>query len=391
MSLGQSLSLGRTLLGILHGQRLFGGPLLANLNLTNRCNVRCIHCYFYSPFLERPNLMAVRRARQDGGELPEAATMRRAQNLDMPTEMLRTLLDELVALGTRRFQLSGRGEVCLHPQWLEAVARLKHARGHCIVQTNGTLLTPTACDELVRVGCDDVRITLMAGSRDGYQRTHPGIPAHTFAALTANLEYLCQRKRETGRQRPQIALAYVVVAQNAADIVGFADYAVRLGVDRVLFRPVDDIGDPALAQVVPDEAQSDTIRRQLTEAQAILEAGQVGHNIAAFRRVFRSRLDTSALYRHIPCYYGWLGTHIYPEGEVYACCRCYQPLGNVGAVPFRQIWHSDGYRQLRSAARRLPERQVPPPGCSCDSCVHHTANTRVYRALHPWRRWQEPT
>jgi len=46
----------RALLGIAHGSRALGPPLQVSLNLTNRCNVRCVHCYYYSPHAVRPNL-----------------------------------------------------------------------------------------------------------------------------------------------------------------------------------------------------------------------------------------------------------------------------------------------------------------------------------------------
>lgn len=46
MTKHNKLSYIRAAMGIVHGNRTFGGPIQVSLNLTNRCNIRCIHCFF---------------------------------------------------------------------------------------------------------------------------------------------------------------------------------------------------------------------------------------------------------------------------------------------------------------------------------------------------------
>ena len=53
MNWRERVSQARVVAGILHGGRAFGGPFQASFSLSNRCNLRCIHCYFYSPALEQ--------------------------------------------------------------------------------------------------------------------------------------------------------------------------------------------------------------------------------------------------------------------------------------------------------------------------------------------------
>ena len=62
MSFRQILSQAKAVIGITHGSRAFGGPVQVDLNLTNRCNVRCVHCFLYSPHIDRPNMPELRRA-----------------------------------------------------------------------------------------------------------------------------------------------------------------------------------------------------------------------------------------------------------------------------------------------------------------------------------------
>lgn len=319
--------------------------------------------------------------------MPDIEELRRLQMLDLNTTQLYTLCDELLAMGTRRFQLSGRGEPFLHQDIVECIARLKkHADTYCFVNTNGVLLNHTIVDELVKVRLDELRITTMAGTSETYIRTHPGVSPTIFPKLKDTLSYLAQQKRFLKQSCPKVILACIVTTFNAEDLREFAAFAIQVGADGVLYRPIDDIGDPGLAHVAPTEEQVLTIQHQLTEAKQMLSAARLSHNIRNFRSVCKTQLDTTRLYQQIPCYYGWLAVNINPEGEVYACCRCYQLLGNIHESSFRHIWTGERYRNLRQEAITLPVRKTPVTGCDCYSCVHHTANFRVYQMLHPMKR-----
>jgi len=379
----QRISQIRALMGIAHGSRALGGPLQASLALTNRCNVRCIHCYFYSPYLDKPALHRVRRARMENAEEPNAEELKGLQGLDMDPRRAREVVDELLRMGTRRFQISGNGEVFLYPEALELFARMKRAGGRCHVNTNGTLLKRDVADELIRMGFDELRITVMAGSPETYARTHPGFAGRTFHLIRDNIGYLSERKAALGVGRPHITLVYIVERQNFDGLLDYARFASEVGADCVLFKPVDDIGDAGLSNVVPTGEEAAHVRASLPEVKAHLDSNGIRNNVEHFRSVFRRQLDTSALHREIPCYYGWLSVMVEPDGDVLPCCRCYSPLGNVFDSSMAAIWRGEAYRAFRRKALGLPRRGAPVDGCDCFSCVHYTANIRVYRALHP--------
>lgn len=385
MHFNQQLSHLRAIMGITHGSRAFGGPVQASLALTSRCNLRCIHCYFYSKYLDRPTHQILRKAKMMGDELPDHEALRRLQNMDADTERFQTVIDELLKMGTRRFQLSSNGEVFLHKSILEFIARLKRCGSYCLTNTNGTLLNPTIIDELIRLGFDDLRITVMAGTAQMYVRTHPGTPPETFSKLKSNLLYLAQQKAILRLRHPEITLIYIVIAQNVEGIFDFAEFAAQVGATRVWYRPVDDVGDKGLANLVPSKEQALQVQQQLTEVKAYLESRDIAHNIENFQKVFCTQLDTTALHRIIPCYYGWLSVMIEPDGEVYPCCRCYEPLGNIHQQSFAEIWNGPAYRRFRKEAIAINRRKKPVNCCDCNSCVHHTANLRVYKALHPFK------
>jgi len=373
----------RTAIGILHGNRAFGGPYQAILDLTNRCNIKCIHCYFHSPFLDRPNLKPVRQARIMGLVLPRGVNLDQIQRIDADTILTNNLIDEMLLMGTRRFQFSGSGEPFLHKNVLEFFARVKVAGSIATVNTNGLLLDRTTIDELIKMKFDELRITTMSGTRDMYERTHPGIREEAFDELQENLSYIAERKIALGVNKPRVNLNYVVTSYNYDGIMVFAEFANFIRADRVIFRPVDDLDDPDLAILVPTKTQATSVREQLIEVKNYLHACKIDQNIENFLKIFRKKLDTRELYRVIPCYYGWLSVLVEADGSVFPCCRCNEPLGNIHEKEFQKIWYGSTYRLFRGEAIRINRRKAPVRGCDCNSCVHHSANLKVYRVLHP--------
>jgi radical SAM protein with 4Fe4S-binding SPASM domain len=373
----------RAVLGIMHGRRAFGGPIQANLRLTNRCNIRCIHCYYNSPYVEKPAFAPLRRAKQIGEDLPSSMEMNSLRHANADSKQMRSVIYELLRLGTRSWQLGGNGEPFMHQEFLEFAGILKRSGSHCITNSNGTLIDAEIADQLIRMQFDELRVTTMAGTPESYVRTHPGSTKEKFSILKRNLEYIVEQRNALNARRPKITLVTVVIAENSDSLVEFAQFAAHIGADRVLFRPVDDIDDPGLAKVVPSELQAVSVQEQLAEVRLFLESRSIGHNIDYFRTIFRGQLNTEALYKHIPCYYGWLASFIDPDGEVYPCCRCYEPLGNAFERGFAEIWQGTSYQKFRHEALHISSSGRPVSGCDCYSCVHHTANLKVYQALHP--------
>jgi MoaA/NifB/PqqE/SkfB family radical SAM enzyme len=362
------VSLSRAGLGMLHGRREFGGPVMALIGMTHRCNLRCLHCLHYSPFLFHPT-----RA----GDT--------ALHLDRQPQRVASLLEELLRLGTRRFELSPGGEPYLNPDILDHIARVKRGGGFCCSHTNGTRLDALVLGEVIRLGLDMLVITTMAGTVEAFEATHPGCQPGDFTAIADSLRFLRERKRALRARLPHVRLSYIVVRQNAGGIIDFADFAARMQVDSVRYFPVFDVDDPGFHAVLPTSEQFPAIDGQLAAAQRILDAAGIDHNVERFHRVRNHRLDTAPLYQVIGCYYLWYGIKIDPSGSVFPCCRCLVPIGNVNERPFTMIWRSEAYRRLRAEAVGLPRRSGTLPGFLCHSCIHYMQNIGFNRLFHPFR------
>lgn len=362
------LSYAKASAGIAHGSRAFGGPVQATLSLTRRCNIRCVHCYYFSPHLSLY-------------DMTQGAQGRR---VDADYGMTTGLIEELLSMGTRAFLFTGKGEPFMHGNILDFAGLIKRRGGHCIANTNATLLGPEMSAELLRLQFDVLRVNAMAGTEEMYQRTHPGVAVGTFDALKENLRALKREKVRLKVDKPEVVHVLIVTTENCEDLSDFAEFASFTQADHVIFRPVDDRGDTGLAKTVPTVEQSSRIREQLLKIGPFLTSRGIKHNIGNFLKVFRGKLDTAALYRIIPCYYGWLNVRIDESGTVYPCNRSgKRPIGNIYEKEFGEIWNSEAYCGFRREAVEINSRKSPVKGCGCNACVHHTANLRAYRLLHP--------
>jgi radical SAM protein with 4Fe4S-binding SPASM domain len=330
-------------------------------------------------------MFELRQARLKGLPLPEKAYLKGLQKLEANPQRTLDAIDKLAAMGTWRFQFGGNGEPFFHSHALEFMRHATREGGYCVVNTNGTLLDRPKMDELTRLGVGKLRITTMAGTAKTWVRTHPGFKETMFDALENNLIYLSEKKKSEGLIRPEVTLVCVIIAQNCDGLLDFAKFAGRIQADEVVYALLDDVGDPGLAALMPTAEEAACAREQLDESRIYLDSRGIKHNVSNALRVFRRKLNTKELYRNIPCYLGWLALRIDLDGSVYPCCRCYDSLGNIYEQDFEDIWNSEAYSRWRKEAKTINKRKTPVENCTCNVCVHHNINTRVYKSLHPVR------
>jgi MoaA/NifB/PqqE/SkfB family radical SAM enzyme len=385
MSIGLRAGQLRALAGLLGRGRPLGGPPQVSLHLTNRCNIRCGHCYFYSPRAEAPNRLEVRRARKEGRPEPPVEDLAAEEEVQADAGVLHALIEEAVSLGTRRIHFSGYGEPFVHRDCLGLMEHAGSLGAYCDTDTNGTLLDAATAGALLDMGFGELRVTTLAGRAEAYARTHARVAPGGFAELEARLKGLVELKRARGLRRPVLRLVCIVFSENTRDLPDFARFACEVGADSVAFRPFDSVDDPGLAALLPTAGQAEEARRGAAQARAILGSAGVPHNIDRFLSIFSPRLDTGHLYRTMPCYYGWFVMRVDVDGTVYPCCRCYTALGNAAEAGIGAVWHSEQYRRFRREGLELASRGTPVSGCECGSCVHYETNLSVFRLLRPFR------
>ena len=162
--------------------------LSANLELTNRCNLKCSFCPTADGRMERA------RGFMDDG-------------------LFRRALD---GAGPLEFALLFQwGEPLLHPRFVE-LAREASARGiRTLVTTNGTLLDDRRIAGLLSAGLDRVTISV-----DGDERTHEAVRGVPLAQTQAAIERLV-RARDEAESPLCVDVSMVVAPETEAGVAAF--------------------------------------------------------------------------------------------------------------------------------------------------------------------------
>jgi MoaA/NifB/PqqE/SkfB family radical SAM enzyme len=283
-------------------------PLSASLELTYRCNWRCVFCY--NP---RHHDLRVLRG----------------------TEWL-SVLDDLRVLGTLQVTLTG-GEALTHPDFLQVARGVRERSFTLRILTNGSLITETLADEIRALRPMGVELSLHGARPETHDRA-TGTPG-SFETMLRGLDRLRIRGVSLVLKTPLTRL-------NENELEGMKAIAERRGVpwrvDSVL-SPRDDGDLSPLAY----RASPGGIERMFRTLQA---AGQLPHEERAVGGA--------------NCGLGRTTLAVDPEGDVFPCLQWRKaPLGNVRRTPLRELWGGSSERQeAASVARAANDRLVQAGG-----------------------------
>jgi hypothetical protein len=196
---------------------------------------------------------------------------------------------------------------------LKLMETAKRAGSYCLASTHGTLIDLSIADELPRMQFDKLRVTGMGGTREVYQRTHPGVRAAMFDDLKTSLLDLVERKRSLGVARLRVTQVCIVIDQNHDGLLDCAKSVAEIQADNVLHKPVDHLHDSNLASLEMTLEHAKISRIQLGEANRFLKVHGIQLNIDHSLGAFRKQVNTTKLYQTIPCYHGWLPAQMWKD------------------------------------------------------------------------------
>jgi len=182
-------------------QRLSGRrvPIGGSLELTQRCNNRCVHCY--------NNLAA-----------GDKAALKNELSLD---EHCR-IIDEIAGFGCLWLLLTG-GEIFLRKDFLDIYTYAKQKGLIVTLFTNGTLITADIADYLAQLPPFSIEITLYGNTEETYESIS-GVPG-SFDRCMRGIRLLLDR-------RLPLKLKTMAIAQNRHEIFDmkrFAEEELELG------------------------------------------------------------------------------------------------------------------------------------------------------------------
>ena len=296
-------------------------PLSVQLDLTYRCNERCVHCYL---------------DHQDHGE--------------MTTAEIKHLLDEMADAGVFILTLSG-GEIFLRKDFFQILEYARLERQFCVkLKTNAIMIREKEAAKIRDIGVESIQISIYS-HRPEVHDAITLVPGSLHRSLDAG--------RFLKSQGLRVIFANVLMIQNLEDYQGVRALANKMGVECTL--------DPTITPMMDGD-------------RSILK---LGVNQDALRQVFRDQAlvgdveefcaiaapaDENGL-SALPCSAGHTTCYVSPYGDVFPCVQFPLPTGNVRKQRFIDIWrHSDRMQEVRSI--RLKDLTT------CSSCSHVGSCTR---------------
>ncbi|OQA58387.1 MAG: Antilisterial bacteriocin subtilosin biosynthesis protein AlbA [Candidatus Omnitrophica bacterium ADurb.Bin277] len=355
--------------GARHGSRAFAGPEQVVIDVTNRCNEKCVGCWLYSPLLKKR---------------PAAGWLK--QELAFPET--KKLIASLKKLGTKEIRFTGGGEPFLHPQIMEFIGLVKSSGMRCAVTTNFSLINNGKLKKLIESGIDELTVSLWAASDFIYQKTHPGTSSDRFSQIHENLQRLMKEKN----QGLSVVLSNVICNLNYMEIEEMFRFALDLGVEGLYFTLVDTLeGTEELL------LNSGERKIALQKAEAVKKVWQ---NLPEEKKLrmdyfdgFLSRLRCEGALTgnydevrtgKMPCYAGWAFARVLADGDVAPCCRgVKKTMGNINVTSFEKIWYGSRYNEFRRKAESLPKTDsyFQDVGClkECDNLMQ---NEKIYTRIY---------
>ena len=297
-----------------------GIPLSVQLDLTYRCNERCIHCYL---------------DHDDHGE--------------MSTSEIKDLLDQMADAGVFYLTISG-GEILMRRDFFEI---LEHARARtfCIkLKTNGVLIRKKQAQLIHSLGVESVQVSIYSHRPE----VHDAI-----TKMPGSLRQSIDAIRLLRGHGIHVIIANVLMVHNAQDYAGVKALAAELDAQFVVdptITPMMD-GDRSILSLNVDEAAL----REVFQNEALV--GNVEEFCAPPPGVDEDALNS------LPCSAGHTACYVSPYGDVYPCVQFPLPSGNVRRTKFVDIWR---YSPQLNEVRSIRLRDMP----TCSQCTHGATCTR---------------
>ena len=305
------------------GQKAFnlGVPLAVHMDVTYRCNERCVHCYL---------------DHDDHGE--------------MTTAEIKDSLDQMAEAGVFFLTFSG-GEPFLRRDFFELI---EHARGllfNVKVKTNAVMIREAEARRLRALCIDTVQISLYS-HRPAVHDAITKLP-HSFERTVSAIRFL----RDQGLR---VTIANVLMTVNLADHHGVQELAAELGVHYTL--------DPTITPMMDGATDVLALRIPGTELPPIFRNPALVPNQEEFCAP-PAAAPTGEDLESYSCSAGHSFCYISPYGDVFPCVQFPLPSGNIRRQRFVDIWNlSPQLKEVRSI--QVKDLTV------CSSCSHAASCSR---------------
>ena len=265
---------------------------------------------------------------------------------ERPDLLIYNLFVKGLPLSVEKVEIVGGGEPLLYRDIDSIFHVIKQKRIVGSLITNGSLLTETISQVLVRYDWEYVRISINGASRESYIKTH-GVDH--FSLVLNNIKALIRSRKK--RQYPIINMHFVVQKDNYSDIFNFVQLANELNVDGVSFDTliVSDHSKKLMLNSYEKKKAIDLFYKAKKEIQC-------SHNIDQTIKLMESYDKEYSRYEYLKnrwCPVVQKTLEIRSNGIGIPCCMAFGVAKrelNIKRASTKQIWNA--YKSFRGDLKR---------------------------------------
>jgi AdoMet-dependent heme synthase len=291
-----------------------GVPLSAHIDITWRCNERCVHCYLDHDIK---------------GE--------------MSTDEIKDVVRQLAEAGTFFLSISG-GEPLLRRDCFEILEYARSLRFNVKLKTNAVMIRAMEAARLRKMGIEQVQISVYS---------HRAEVHDAITKLPGSLKRTTEAIRHLKANGVKVSITNVMMQTNSRDSLAVKQMAQELGVNFTV--------DPTITPMLNGDRGVTKLGISQDELEQVMRTeefvGDVGEYCAPMSAVGDDVLDGYS------CSAGHTLAYISPFGDVFPCVQFPMPCGSVRKQSFSEIWyHSPAFAELREVRVRDLH--------TCSQCSH---------------------
>jgi MoaA/NifB/PqqE/SkfB family radical SAM enzyme len=351
------------LIGIIF-DKLFVRPEVLQIDIINKCNQSCIYCWIHS------NLLRVNRTKE-------------WYERKMDFSFFKKIIDAAKKINKGTIRICADGEPLLHPNIMQMITYVKKNSINLQIVTNGTLLSKKIIDTFLKIGVDELQITLSAATAKEYAKLHNSSEKE-FKKLEKNLIYINRLKVKNKIEKPRIRLVDIVTNRNFNGIEEMIKFAIRMGSNFIGFSLLD-ARDEEIKKLLLAKSQiiylDHKVKKLIQRYKNV-----INNNFELFRMQINQKNSANGIYskniyKKIGCYTPWYFWRVFVDGRFSTCCHpiIITKLGKN--VDFIKIWNMSKFKEFREKMKNLNKQKEIGYWCKGCTNLNFSKNFKVHEEL----------